>query len=372
MAQNLVTRYSDIIDERFAAQSLTEAAVNHDYDFVGAQTVKVFSTATSEMRDYQRTGVSRYGTPAELDNTTQEMTMGRDRAFTFTVDQAADDESGGSLNAGMALRRQQDEVITPEIDRYRLARMAAFAGHIELGGYEGDVKPYERVLDANRRLDEMLVPREGRVLFISHAMRVKLQLDPNFTTAAKIDPATRIRGQVGEADMTPIVAVPASLMPQGVEMILAHPKATTAPQKLAEYKLHDNPPGINGTLCEGRVYYDAFVLNNKRDALYALRTTPHVVALSCAAGSGATKTVAIVSGYRYEDGTAAGTPVYKAASGQAAPALGDDLSSWSALNLTGDEAELTVTAGHKLVVALRDAAGRAVGSSAPVTVVVGA
>ena len=372
MAQNLVTRYSDIIDERFAAQSLTEAAVNHDYDFVGAQTVKVFSTATSEMRDYQLSGVSRYGTPAELDNTTQEMTMGRDRAFTFTVDRAADDESGGSLNAGMALRRQQDEVITPEIDRYRLARMAAFAGHVELGGYEGDVKPYERVLDANRRLDEMLVPREGRVLFISHAMRVKLQLDPNFTTAAKIDPATRIRGQVGEADMTPIVAVSASLMPQGVEMILAHPKATTAPQKLAEYKLHDNPPGINGTLCEGRVYYDAFVLNNKRDALYALRTAPHAVALSCAAGSGATKTMATVSGYRYEDGTAAGTPVYKAASGQAAPALGDDLTSWSALNLTGDEAELTVTAGHKLVVALRDAAGRAVGSSAPVTVVVGA
>jgi len=37
MAQNLVTKYSDIIDERFSAQSLTEAAVNHDYDFVGAQ-----------------------------------------------------------------------------------------------------------------------------------------------------------------------------------------------------------------------------------------------------------------------------------------------------------------------------------------------
>lgn len=371
MAQNLVTKYSDIIDERFSAQSLTEAAVNHDYDFVGAQTVKVFSTATAAMRDYQRTGQNRYGTPAELDNTTQEMAMARDRAFTFTVDRASDDESAGSLNAGLALRRQQDEVITPEIDRYRLHRMTAFAGRVELGDYAGGVKPYERILAANQHLDEMLVPREGRVLFISHPMRVKLQLDPNFTAAATIDPATRIRGQVGEADMTPIVAVPSSYLPAGIELLLAHPKATTAPQKLAEYKLHDNPPGINGTLCEGRVYYDAFVLSNKRGALYALRTQLSPLTLLCAAGSSG-KTIATVSGAAYDDGTPIGTLVYKAASGQTAPALGDDLSTWTQLTLVDGAAEIASAAGYKLVVAASDDSGRAVAASQPVTVVIGA
>ena len=371
MAQNLVTKYSDLIDERFSTQSLTEAAVNHDYDFVGAQTVKVFSTATADMRDYQRSGQNRYGTPAELDNTVQEMAMGRDRAFTFTVDRASDDESAGSLNAGAALRRQQDEVITPEIDRYRLNRMTAFAGHVELGGYAGDVKPYERILAANQRMDELLVPREGRVLFISHAMRVKLQLDPNFTTAAKIDPATRIRGQVGEADMTPIVAVPLSHLPAGVELLLAHPQATTAPQKLAEYKLHDNPPGINGTLCEGRVYYDAFVLQSKASALYALRTGLAPLTLSCSAG-GNGKTKVTISGTAYEDGTAIGELVYKTAAAQAAPALGDDLSGWSVLTLADGSAEIAATAGHKLVVAARDGEGRAVAASLSVTVVIGA
>jgi hypothetical protein len=44
--------------------------------------------------------------------------------------------------------------------------------------------------------------------------------------------------------------------------------ATCAPVKLAEYKVHDNPPGINGYLVEGRVYYDAFVLDNKAGAIY--------------------------------------------------------------------------------------------------------
>lgn len=43
--------------------------------------------------------------------------------------------------------------------------------------------------------------------------------------------------------------------------------ATVSPVKLAEYKTHDNPPGISGWLCEGRIYYDAFVLNNKKKAI---------------------------------------------------------------------------------------------------------
>ena len=34
------------------------------------------------------------------------------------------------------------------------------------------------------------------------------------------------------------------------------------------YRIHDDPPGISGWLIEGRTIYDAFVLNEKRNALY--------------------------------------------------------------------------------------------------------
>lgn len=37
---------------------------------------------------------------------------------------------------------------------------------------------------------------------------------------------------------------------------------------IAEYKIHEDPPGISGDLIEGRVYYDAFVPKNKKKALY--------------------------------------------------------------------------------------------------------
>ena len=47
-----------------------------------------------------------------------------------------------------------------------------------------------------------------------------------------------------------------------------HPSATVAPTKLEDYKVHEDPPGISGALVEGRINYDAFVLDNKAKGIY--------------------------------------------------------------------------------------------------------
>ena len=38
--------------------------------------------------------------------------------------------------------------------------------------------------------------------------------------------------------------------------------------KLEDYRVHADPPGISGSLVEGRIVYDAFVLDNKAKAIY--------------------------------------------------------------------------------------------------------
>ena len=86
MAINYASKYAQKIDEKFARESMTSAAVNNDYDFVGVKTVNVYSVPTAVMNDYSVSGTSRYGTPQEIENTVQEMTMTRDRSFTFTID----------------------------------------------------------------------------------------------------------------------------------------------------------------------------------------------------------------------------------------------------------------------------------------------
>ena len=72
-----------------------------------------------------------------------------------------------------------------------------------------------------------------------------------------------------------IQKVPSRLLPENVNYILAHPVATTFAVKLAEYKVHDDAPGVSGSLVEGRVYYTAFVRNNKKVAIYvSKKSTP--------------------------------------------------------------------------------------------------
>ena len=61
MAINYASKYAQKIDEKFARESVTSAAVNNDYDFVGVKTVNIYTVPTAEMNDYTATGTSRYG-----------------------------------------------------------------------------------------------------------------------------------------------------------------------------------------------------------------------------------------------------------------------------------------------------------------------
>ena len=78
----------------------------------------------------------------------------------------------------------------------------------------------------------------------------------------------RLRGVVSNLDGANVLKIPASRLPKDFGFMLAHPCATVAPTKLEDYKIHVDPPGISGDLVEGRIVYDAFVLDNKVKAIY--------------------------------------------------------------------------------------------------------
>ena len=73
---------------------------------------------------------------------------------------------------------------------------------------------------------------------------------------------------IGILDGMNVQKIPANRLPAGFGFMIAHPSATAAPVKLEEYKVHQDPPGISGSLVEGRICYDAFVLDNKAKAIY--------------------------------------------------------------------------------------------------------
>lgn len=83
-----------------------------------------------------------------------------------------------------------------------------------------------------------------------------------------IDSNLRKQGVVSNLDGAAVIKVPAARLPENCGFILCHPCATVAPTKLEDYRIHQDPPGISGSLVEGRVCYDAFVLDNKKMAIY--------------------------------------------------------------------------------------------------------
>jgi N4-gp56 family major capsid protein len=274
MAVNLASKYSSKVDERFKLKSLTEAAVNQNYDWDGVNSVTVYGVSTVPMNDYSMTGATRYGTATELGNTTQTMVLNRDRSFTFTIDRKNYQDTQMVMESGKALARQIDEVVTPEIDIYRLAAMSAAgisAGNTATAAVTAS-NAYSVLLNGGVALDEDKVPQAGRIAFVTPTFYSLLKLDNAFIKASEIGQNILINGQVGEVDGVKIVKVPSTYLPANTAFIITHQIATVAPKKLEDYKTHDNPPGVNGWLVEGRLRYDAFVLNNKQNAIYVHKT----------------------------------------------------------------------------------------------------
>lgn len=270
MAINYASKYAQKIDERFSRESLTGAAVNNDYDFVGTKTVNVYSVPTASMNDYTKTGANRYGTPAELENSVQEMTVSMDRSFTFTIDRGNFTDTQMANSAGQALDRQLREVVIPEIDTYRFKVICENAGEYGETPITAD-NAYSEFLNAVTYLIDNKVPVTECVAFVSSSFYKCIKEDSAFIKNGDLSQEILIKGQVGMVDGISIIVVPASYLPEGVSFIVTSNSATVAPVKLSEYKIHDNPPGINGWLVEGRVYYDAFVLNNKAASIYVHR-----------------------------------------------------------------------------------------------------
>jgi hypothetical protein len=269
MAINYAEKYSSVVDEAFSLLSMTDKAVNKDYDFTGARTVHVYSLPTAPMNDYSATGANRYGTPGELQDNVQDLVLARKRSFTFTIDKTnAMDTPEGIRDAGKALARQIREVVIPEIDIYRLATIVADAGGTATPAAITSANAYDKFLDGQNALLDAKVPIPGRVSYVSPTFYKSIKLDPSFMKASDLAQASIINGQLGAVDGVPIIPVPSSYLPANVEFLITHPIATTSPIKLADYKIHEDPPGIAGALVEGLVYYDAFVLSKKAKAIY--------------------------------------------------------------------------------------------------------
>lgn len=273
MAINLVTQFLPYVDELFTTESKKSLLTNQDFDWTGAHTVKVYKIGTSEMTDYNRnpaTGFtgSRYGTIKDLDATTEEFTLKNDRSFTFAIDKLDNDETASQLAAATALARQVREKVVPEVDTYTYNVMCTNAGTKPTAVTLSAENIFDEILKANNELDNAEVPETGRILVVTPDVYTMMKRSKDIIMETDIAEDMRLRGVISNLDGAAVVKVPAVRLPDDFGFMLAHPCACVAPTKLEDYKVHEDPPGISGSLVEGRICYDAFVLDNKVKAIY--------------------------------------------------------------------------------------------------------
>jgi len=173
-----------------------------------------------------------------------------------------------------------------EVDTFRLATLAT-AGALTNGGNYGTItarnnivtagattaaNAYTNFLTLQADSTNNEAPEDGRVALMT-ASYYNLLKQGGFVLDSDKGQGKLDSGDLGMVDGCKIVVVPSGRMPSATDLIITHPSALCAPEKLKDYQVHKNPPGVSGYLIEYRIRYDAFFDLNKIFSLAIHKTS---------------------------------------------------------------------------------------------------
>ena len=301
MAINLATKYSKQIQSIYTMESVIASRVSSAYSLLGVKTVQIVMPQTVPMGDYSRSGSSRYGTPVEMQDTIQELTMTQDKSAAITIDKGNNMEQEGVKAAGRMVQLQVKEQCTPLYDKYCLDRFAHLAGKVYgIATAPTKTNILEEISNASVAMDDALVPDSNRYIALAPADYAKVRLSSDYVGVDALGQKALTTGSLGSIFGFNIVKVPAAYLPTDCYFVAWHKDAVVAPHKLHEAKLNSNPQGISGALLEFREMYDAFVLEKKAGGVYAavksdkVAVTPTVTIATNAATLASTTTGAVI------------------------------------------------------------------------------
>ncbi len=258
------------------ARAKTNGMTNQDWDWDGVNAINVYTLTDPTINDYNADGGAfRYGNPTEVEDTIQTFTLSRDRSWTKTMDKKYQQDTMAIRQPGKYLAQVTKNKMVPEIDTYILQTIATAGG---TNGNRDDIATdaattsgtaYTNFLLINADITDNEAPTEGRVAAMT-ATYYNLLKQGGFVLDSDSAYRDRKSGNLGSVDGVDVVIVPSNRMPStsgAIDLLITHPMATVAPEKLTDYTLHNNPFGISGNALEYRHRYDAFVDTNKLNCI---------------------------------------------------------------------------------------------------------
>ena len=298
---NLASKYSTKLDERFSLSSRTDAYTGNDYDFTGVNTINIYTIDKTSLVDYNRSGTTdRFGTTSEVGDIVQTKVLSKDKGFSRSIDYGNAGQQYNVKRAQTVLQNVWDETIVPTLDKYRITNWIAGAGHTAVATLD-KTSIISAIMDADATLTNALVPADGRVLFVKASIYSKCKLSTEVVALQVPGDNSIVNGKVPTLDGMPLVVVPDSYFPTGVNFMIKLKGSTIDPVTLKTLRVQKAPKGYDADVLEGRVIYDSFVLDQKAEGIYVHGLAANVLAdpVITNASNSCTFTQATATGVKY-------------------------------------------------------------------------
>ena len=268
MAVNLASKFEKKTSEALSAGRKTKLVTNQNWSWDGVNAINVYTLTDPTMGNYDVNGGSeRYGNPTEVEDTTQTFTLTRDRSWSKVMDKLNKQDTAGVRNPGKYLAQATKNVTIPEIDTYVIAAIvtageAASRDDIVSDAATTAANAYTNLLAINADISDNEAPMSGRVALVTPAY-VSFLKQSTLLNASDVSSRDKKNGVFTIIDGVKVVEVPSARFPANTDLVITHPSVCVAPEKLVDYTLHNNPPGISGDRLDYRHRYDAFIDTNK-------------------------------------------------------------------------------------------------------------
>lgn len=286
MAISYAEQFEPILQQKYE-QELTSYALtqsNPGIKFMNAQTIKLPKITLSGYKDHKRGGSYNTGT---VSNDWIPKKLEFDRDIEFVIDPMDIDETNLVLEIGNIQNVFETEQAIPEKDSYRYSKLYSEANTYKSAGAAVDTSTLsaDNILDwfdtQMAYMDDLSVPAEGRILYLTSAVRTLIKQTSKITRTLEAGSAGVINRTVHSLDDVIIKPVPSARFKTAydftngcipdesakqINAILIHPSCVVSRDKYAYMKLF--APGSDSRcadnyLYQNRYYSDTFLLEAK-------------------------------------------------------------------------------------------------------------
>lgn len=267
---NLHDKYRNRLTNAFEYTSQLGGKTSSEYEWKGVNSIKLTSLVTDPLTDYNRAAsAGRYGTPSEVGDELQIMTLDKDRSYTKTVDKGNYQEASFLKTGASVVSAYMNEQVSPELEQYFYKRMLTYAGQVlTISAAPTSSTVIGMLTDIETAFDDKRVPKTERYVAVPHKYIACFR--QALTNCDDITDKLLLKGIVGNFGSLHILGVSENDIPANCFAIAWQKSCAVFPKTIDDCKVSHDVPGISGMLVEARFRYGAFVVGKRSAGVIAV------------------------------------------------------------------------------------------------------